>query len=124
MGGRCIHDPQKAELGTVELTLTAAGREDPLFGSLPPVFWGQAGHEDCVTELPPGAILLASSERVQNQAFKLRGAVTAVNAERVVMGNPGQEAANSRRMGDCIGTGLIVLLELIVKMAPRIRSGD
>ena len=70
LGGRCIHDPHRAELGTVELQLTAAGHTDSLFSSLPPSFSGQAGHEDHVTDLPPDAILLASSSRVQNQAFR------------------------------------------------------
>ena len=74
LGGVCIHDPQRAELGSIPLTLTAAGRNDALFGHLPTTFRGQAGHEDCVTQLPPGAILLASSERVANQAFRLTDA--------------------------------------------------
>jgi len=73
MGGRCIHDPRLAELGTVELQLTDAGRTDPLFSSLPPSFSGQAGHEDHVVDLPPDAILLASSTRVRNQAFRFTG---------------------------------------------------
>ena len=69
-GGRCLHDPAHAELGTIELHLTDAGRDDPLFGTLPTPFHGQAGHEDHVVELPPGAVLLASSPLVTNQAFK------------------------------------------------------
>jgi GMP synthase (glutamine-hydrolysing) len=72
LGGCCIHDPQCAELGTVELRLTDAGRSDPLFSSLPASFLGQAGHEDHVVELPPDAVLLASSDRVENQAFRFR----------------------------------------------------
>jgi GMP synthase (glutamine-hydrolysing) len=69
-GGRCIHDPLHAELGSIELRLTEDGRNDPLFGALPTTFLGQAGHEDHVVQLPPGAVLLASSELVTNQAFK------------------------------------------------------
>ena len=69
-GGRCIYDPAHAELGTIELRLTADGRSDPLFGELPTPFHAQAGHEDHVVELPPGALLLASSNMVANQAFK------------------------------------------------------
>ena len=73
-GGRCINDPQHAELGTIELELTDAGASDPLFGSLPRTFVGQAGHEDHVVELPPGAVLLASSRTVANQAFRFADA--------------------------------------------------
>jgi GMP synthase (glutamine-hydrolysing) len=73
MGGKCIHDPEFAELGTVELCLSAAGRTDPVFSGLPPEFRGLAGHEDYVVELPADAELLASSERVRNQAFRFAG---------------------------------------------------
>jgi GMP synthase (glutamine-hydrolysing) len=73
MGGRCVHDPPNAEVGTIDVSLTAAGRDDPLFGGLPPVFAAQAGHEDHVVELPPDAVLLASSARVKEQAFHFAG---------------------------------------------------
>ncbi len=73
-GGRCVHDPAHAELGSIQLTLTDAGREDPLFGELKNPFIGQAGHEDCVVELPDSAVLLASSPLVANQAFKFADA--------------------------------------------------
>ncbi|MEM8946489.1 MAG: type 1 glutamine amidotransferase [Planctomycetota bacterium] len=72
LGGRCIHDPANAELGTIELTRTAVGAVDPLFSKLNASFPALAGHEDHVVELPPAAELLASSELVRNQAFKLR----------------------------------------------------
>lgn len=74
LGGRCIHDPEHAELGTIELSLTAAGQADPLFGQLEQPFLGLAGHEDHVVELPADAVLLASSSTVTNQAFKLTNA--------------------------------------------------
>jgi len=70
MGGRCINDLPNAEVGTIELRLTKAGRDDPLFSQLPPTFTAQAGHEDHVDRLPPDAILLASSARVPEQAFR------------------------------------------------------
>ena len=41
MGGRCVNDLPNAEVGTIELQLTDAGREDPLFGQLPATFLGQ-----------------------------------------------------------------------------------
>ena len=69
LGGEVITNLDQAELGTVDLTLTAAGASDPVFGSLPPQFQAQMGHQDIVTRLPSGATLLASTERVQHEAF-------------------------------------------------------
>jgi GMP synthase (glutamine-hydrolysing) len=57
-------------VGTHTLQLTEAGKDDPVFRSLGETFQGQMGHEDMVVELPPGATLLASSARVQNQAYR------------------------------------------------------
>jgi GMP synthase (glutamine-hydrolysing) len=73
LGGRCINDLPNAEVGTIKLTLTNAGRADPLFGSLPRIFDAQAGHEDRVVALPPDAELLAFSPRVTEQAFRFAG---------------------------------------------------
>lgn len=70
LGGECVNDLPNAELGTIELTLTEAGRADPIFGALPPIFSAQAGHEDHVVRLPPDTELLASSPRVAEQAFR------------------------------------------------------
>jgi GMP synthase (glutamine-hydrolysing) len=73
MGGRCVRDTPNSELGTIDVWLTEAGRRDPLFGQLPPRFGGQSGHEDHVVELPADAVLLASSDRVAEQAFCFEG---------------------------------------------------
>jgi GMP synthase (glutamine-hydrolysing) len=73
LGGRCIHDPDRAEVGTIELRLTETGRADPLFGQLPPSFAAQAGHRDHVVALPPDAVLLASSALVPEQAYRFTG---------------------------------------------------
>jgi GMP synthase (glutamine-hydrolysing) len=69
MGGECVNDVPNAEVGTIELRLTDVGCTDPIFGALPLEFAAQAGHEDHVVKLPPGAELLASSRRVKEQAF-------------------------------------------------------
>ncbi len=74
LGGRVVHDPSRAELGTLELRLTAAGGDDPVFSPLGVHFHAQAGHEDIVVELPPAATLLASSARVENQAYRFNDA--------------------------------------------------
>src|SRR5262245_15910880 len=73
MGGRCMNDLPNAEVGTIELRLTEAGQDDPLFSQLPSTFLANAGHEDRVNGLPADAVLLASSGRVAEQAFRFRG---------------------------------------------------
>jgi GMP synthase (glutamine-hydrolysing) len=69
LGGRVIHDPDRAELGTRPVKLTEAGRADAVFGPLGDSFLAQMGHADRVVDLPPGAIRLASTDLVENQAF-------------------------------------------------------
>lgn len=73
MGGTVVQDRLRAEIGTHELVLTPEGAADPLFGYLGPRFKAQMGHEDRVIALPRGATLLASSEKVENQAYRFDG---------------------------------------------------
>jgi GMP synthase (glutamine-hydrolysing) len=73
LGGDVVTDTSRAELGSVEVRLTEAGSSDPLFGPLGDRFLAPMGHQDVVVRLPPEAVLLASSEKVQNQAFRLPG---------------------------------------------------
>lgn len=73
LGGQVRHTPQCAEVGTITLQLTEAGRADPVFSILPDEFQGLAGHEDSVVCLPPGAVRLASSAKVENQAYTFPG---------------------------------------------------
>jgi GMP synthase (glutamine-hydrolysing) len=74
LGGEVVTDPSRAEVGTQWLALTAAGEADPVFGPLGKRFRAQLGHEDIVTRLPPQATCLASSELVENEAFRIEGA--------------------------------------------------
>jgi len=73
MGGEVVTDHARAEVGATWLELTDAGRRDPVFGPLGPRFQAASGHEDIVDSLPADAELLASSERVENQAFRFPG---------------------------------------------------
>lgn len=73
LGGEVITDRTRTELGTFELELTEAGRVDPLFRELPQRFRAQLGHNDHVKVMPPGAVLLASSELCPVQAYTLPG---------------------------------------------------
>ena len=73
LGGRVVHDPEHAELGTQSLTLTEAGRGDSVFSPVGSPFLAQMGHEDCVVELPAGAVHLAQSSTVAHQAYRFEG---------------------------------------------------
>ena len=73
LGGEVVADRGRAEVGTIWLELTPEGENDPVFGPLEQRFQVQIGHEDIVTALPKAATLLASSERVENQAFRFDG---------------------------------------------------
>ena len=73
LGGEVVTDHARAEVGTIWLELTQAGESDPVFSPLGKRFQAQSGHEDIVTTLPEGATLLASSERVENEAFRFDG---------------------------------------------------
>ena len=73
LGGAVITDLPNAEVGTLDLELTEAGRGDPWLAGLPDRFPVQMGHKDRVVELPAGAIELAVTDRLGNQAFRLAG---------------------------------------------------
>jgi GMP synthase (glutamine-hydrolysing) len=59
------------DVGTVRVTLSAAGRSDPLLRDLPAEFDAFTGHKEAVSELPGHAVLLASSAACPVQAFRV-----------------------------------------------------
>ena len=71
LGGRVITDPSREEVGTFGVSLTAAGREDPLFDGLPVRFSANLVHHDTVVELPAGFRELAISDACRFQAMRL-----------------------------------------------------
>lgn len=72
-GGTVVQDLDRAELGTHDVELTDAGREDPLFGTFPARFPAQMGHQDRVSVLPAEAVELARSATAPFQAFRIAG---------------------------------------------------
>ena len=58
-------------VGAVPVSLTDAGREDPLFGVLPPVFEAFVGHKEAVSKLPGHVVRLAGSPACPVQAFRV-----------------------------------------------------
>lgn len=73
LGGRVVTDHALAEVGVLPLELTDAGRRDPVFSPLGSPFPVVMGHEDIVTDLPPGAVSLASSSTIENEALVFSG---------------------------------------------------
>jgi GMP synthase-like glutamine amidotransferase len=59
------------ERGSTVIRATAEGRLDPVLAALGEAAPMIENHQDLITRLPPGAVLLASSDAVQNQAFVL-----------------------------------------------------
>ena len=73
LGGQIIHDAENTEVGTHEVALTAAGREDPLFGELPDTFLAQLGRKDRAADHLPNIPTLTSSQRAPVQAIRVPG---------------------------------------------------
>ncbi len=59
-------------ISVVDVSLTAAGRDDPLTGGLPTTFAAFVGHKEAISALPPAATLLASSPTCPVQMFRLK----------------------------------------------------
>ena len=70
LGGRAFRGDRGLEVGWHEVALTAAAAHDPLFAGVPHAFTPLHWHGDTF-ELPADAVLLASSERYPNQAFRV-----------------------------------------------------
>jgi len=77
-GGQCAANPKGREMGIArKISLTADGRAHPLYTGKKAVFDAFISHDDEVTHLPPGGILLASNRytNVQSVAVTHRGGV-------------------------------------------------
>jgi GMP synthase (glutamine-hydrolysing) len=59
------------ELGLCELQLTPAAAADRLFAALTPPVIATQWHDDGITSVPRGAVVLAGSNRYEVQAFRL-----------------------------------------------------
>ncbi|MDO1530620.1 glutamine amidotransferase [Fulvimonas sp. R45] len=63
LGGRVDYLPGGREIGTLPIELLPEAGHDPLVAALPSVFRAHTTHEQSVLEPPPGATVLARSER-------------------------------------------------------------
>ncbi|MDF2920947.1 MAG: glutamine amidotransferase [Microbacterium sp.] len=58
-------------ISVVDVELTGAGRLDPLLAGMPQTFAAFVGHKEAISELPPRAVLLASSAGCPVQMFRV-----------------------------------------------------
>jgi GMP synthase-like glutamine amidotransferase len=72
LGGKVGANPKGSEIGLATIELTAEGVAHPLFAGSPRRFATPTFHRDHITQLPAGAVLLASSEVSPVQAIEVR----------------------------------------------------
>jgi GMP synthase (glutamine-hydrolysing) len=59
-------------VGATEIMLTAEGNRDPLLQGVPHVFEAFVGHKEACSQLPPNAVLLASSAACPVHMFRIK----------------------------------------------------
>jgi GMP synthase (glutamine-hydrolysing) len=70
--GATIDRTYPEPVGGMTITVTDAGRDDPLFAEVPDVFDAYGGHKESATKLPSQATCLATSADCPVQAFRVR----------------------------------------------------
>ena len=71
LGGRVEKGADGVEAGPRLVAKRDASWDDELFGDVPFTPTVVQWHEDAIVDLPPGAVLLASSSKYANQAFRV-----------------------------------------------------
>ena len=69
--GARISSRYSEPVGGADITLTEAGKQDPLLKGFPDSFRVLLGHKEACDDVPPGAVLLAFSEACPVQMFRL-----------------------------------------------------
>jgi GMP synthase-like glutamine amidotransferase len=77
-GGHVRRGPAGPELGVLPIDREPAAADDPLFAALPDRAPVLQWHWEEIDQLPPGAVLLASSPAYRHQAFRLGDAAWGV----------------------------------------------
>ncbi|MBW2298434.1 MAG: glutamine amidotransferase [Deltaproteobacteria bacterium] len=71
LGGTVGNHPRGIEMGTVEIQLKPAAKNDGLLETLPETMLVHASHSQTVLTLPPDAVLLASNDWDPHHAFAI-----------------------------------------------------
>jgi GMP synthase (glutamine-hydrolysing) len=94
LGGLVEPNPRGREIGTVEFRIVA---DDPMFSAATAPFLANATHVDSVTRLPPGATVLATTERDPNAAVRFSVAAWGVQFHPEMDGAVVREYVRARR---------------------------
>ena len=70
LGGEVQRGNAGLETGVVSVRLTESAQNDPVMAGLPGEAFFSAWHQDAITRLPEGSVLLASGARYPTQAFR------------------------------------------------------
>nr|WP_218929349.1 glutamine amidotransferase [Actinomyces bowdenii] len=70
--GAVIDTTYREEVGAPDITLTPAGREDPICAGIPEVFQAFVAHKEAVTVPPANAVILATGQDCPIQIFRVR----------------------------------------------------
>jgi GMP synthase (glutamine-hydrolysing) len=70
-GGKVTEGGRGFESGLISVTTSAASNDDALFEGLGHRFPAASMHKDAIVELPPGSVLLGSTDEYPNQAFRV-----------------------------------------------------
>lgn len=70
--GAVIDTTYREEVGAPDITLTLAGREDPICAGIPEVFQAFVAHKEAVTVPPANAVVLATGQDCPIQIFRVR----------------------------------------------------
>jgi GMP synthase (glutamine-hydrolysing) len=70
--GGAVSKKYPEPIGSVKITVTKEGANDPLLKGLPRTFLAMVGHKEACDDLPPGAVLLGSSQPCPVQMFRVK----------------------------------------------------
>jgi GMP synthase (glutamine-hydrolysing) len=75
--GAIVSNKFPEPIGSVDILITEEGSQDPLLKGLPQTFSALVGHKEACDQLPPGAVLLATSKPCPVQMFKVKSNIYA-----------------------------------------------
>jgi len=75
--GAEISNKYPEPIGSVDIVVTEEGTKDPLLRGLPQTFSALVGHKEACDQLPPGAVLLATSQPCPVQMFRVKSNIYA-----------------------------------------------